>query len=162
MSRWKIFDNLRRSLVPLALTLLLLLGWTVLVAGLVLDAGGDRHRPCSALIASLLELLRKPDDVLLGQHLAAASRSAGGILAQALFTLACLPYEAFFSLDAIVRTTDAHAVTRSGCWNGRRRAMRIEARAPTSSSLVPVDVDRRLCRYRDRGSLSGIGKTGRA
>ena len=30
LSRWKIFDNLRRSLVPAALTLLLLLGWTIL------------------------------------------------------------------------------------------------------------------------------------
>ncbi len=29
LSRWKLFDNLRRSLVPAALTLLLLLGWTV-------------------------------------------------------------------------------------------------------------------------------------
>ena len=30
LSRWKIFDNLRRSLVPSALTLLMLLGWTAL------------------------------------------------------------------------------------------------------------------------------------
>src|SRR3970282_1946849 len=30
LSLWKIFDNLRRSLEPSALTLLLLLGWTVL------------------------------------------------------------------------------------------------------------------------------------
>src|SRR5208337_5517278 len=30
LSQWKIFDNLRRSLVPSSLTLLLLLGWTVL------------------------------------------------------------------------------------------------------------------------------------
>ena len=30
LSRWKIGDNLRRSLVPAALTFLLLLGWTVL------------------------------------------------------------------------------------------------------------------------------------
>src|SRR5712692_7478991 len=30
LSRWKIFDNLRRSLAPSALTVLLLLGWTVL------------------------------------------------------------------------------------------------------------------------------------
>ena len=29
LSRWKIFDNLRRSLAPIALVLLLLLGWTV-------------------------------------------------------------------------------------------------------------------------------------
>src|SRR6202012_1848055 len=30
LSRWKIFDNLRRSLVPAALTSMLLLGWTIL------------------------------------------------------------------------------------------------------------------------------------
>ena len=30
LSKWKIFDNIRRSLVPLALTALLLLGWIVL------------------------------------------------------------------------------------------------------------------------------------
>ena len=42
--------------------------------------------------------------MLLSQHLAATVRSAGRSVAQAAFTLACLPYEAFFSLDAIVRT----------------------------------------------------------
>ena len=104
LSQWKIFDNLRRSLVPAALTLLLLLGWTVLpsawfwtlsVLGIIL---------IPSLIASLLEVLQKPDDVLLGQHLAANLHSAGRRFAQAVFTLVCLPYEAFFSLDAIVRT----------------------------------------------------------
>ena len=30
LSRWKLMDNLRRSLVPVALTLLLLLGWMAL------------------------------------------------------------------------------------------------------------------------------------
>jgi hypothetical protein len=55
-------------------------------------------------IASILDLLRKPDDALLGQHLAAALRSAGVHFAQALLALACLPYEAYFSLDAILRT----------------------------------------------------------
>ena len=104
LSQWKIFDNLRRSLVPAALTLLLLSGWTVLpsawfwtlsVLGIIL---------IPSLIASLLEVLQKPDDVLLGQHLAANLHSAGRRFAQAVFTLVCLPYEAFFSLDAIVRT----------------------------------------------------------
>ena len=104
LSQWKIFDNLRRSLVPAALTLLLLLGWTVLpsawfwtlsVLGIIL---------IPSLMASLLEVLQKPDDVLLGQHLDANLHSAGRRFAQAAFTLVCLPYEAFFSLDAIVRT----------------------------------------------------------
>ena len=104
LSQWKLFDNLRRSLVPAALTLLLLSGWTVLpsawfwtlsVLGIIL---------IPSLIASLLEVLQKPDDVLLSQHLAANLHSAGRRFAQAAFTLVCLPYEAFFSLDAIVRT----------------------------------------------------------
>ncbi len=104
LSQWKIFDNLRRSLVPSALTLILLLGWTVMsplwlwtlaVIGILL---------IPPLVASVLELFRKPDDVLLRQHLVAAVRSTGRHVTQAAFTLVCLPYEAFYSLDAMVRT----------------------------------------------------------
>ena len=55
-------------------------------------------------MASFLDLFQKPGDVRLRQHLAVTVRSAGRHSAQAAFTLTCLPYEAFFSLDAIVRT----------------------------------------------------------
>jgi len=112
LSRWKIFDNLRRSIVPSALTLLLLLGWTVLsplwlwtlaVIGTIL---------IPPWIVSTLDLFQKPGDVLLRQHLAAALGSAGRHSAQAAFTLACLPYEAFFSLDAILRTAWRLAIRR--------------------------------------------------
>ncbi|HSR12932.1 MAG TPA: glucoamylase family protein, partial [Thermodesulfobacteriota bacterium] len=106
LSRWKIFDNLRRSLVSAALTLLLLLGWTVLSAPWLwiwtLAVIGILVLP--PWLASLLDLFRKPGDMLLRQHLAATVRSAGWHTARAGFTLACLPYEAFFSLDAIGRT----------------------------------------------------------
>ncbi len=111
LSRWKIFDNLRRSLVPAALTLLLLMGWTALspawfwtvsVIGIIL---------IPSLSASILDLLQKPGDVLLGQHLATAGRSAGRHFAQAVFALVCLPFEAVFSLDAIVRTAGRMLVT---------------------------------------------------
>jgi cyclic beta-1,2-glucan synthetase len=104
LSLWKLFDNLRRSLIPAALTLLLLLGWTALsplwfwtsaVLGIIL---------IPHLVACVLDLLQKPSDVRLNQHLAAAVGYASRRFAQAAFTLACLPYEAFFSLDAIVRT----------------------------------------------------------
>ena len=112
LSQWKILDNLRRSLVPAALTLLLLLGWTrpssawfwtLVVLGIVL---------VPPLFASTLELLRKPDEVLPGQHFAATLRSALGHFAHAALTLACLPYEACYSLDAIVRTNWRILVTR--------------------------------------------------
>jgi len=112
LSQWKIFDNLRRSLVPSALLLLLLLGWTVLsspwfwtlsVIGIILFP---------PLIASLQEMFQKSDDVLLSQHVSAAVRSAARSFAQATFELVCLPYESFFSLDAILRTTWRMLVTR--------------------------------------------------
>src|SRR6185369_8969421 len=66
-----------------------------------------------ALLASLLELPGKAVDVPLRQHLAAAWRAGARHVAQALFTAACLPYEAFFSLDAIVRTTGRVLFTRT-------------------------------------------------
>ena len=112
LSRWKIADNLRRSLVPAALTLLLLLAWlvwpsawfpTAAVLGVVL---------IPSLCAATVHLLQKSVDVTLGQHLAAVGRSAILHLTQAAFTFACLPYEAWFSLDAIGRTLWRLLVTR--------------------------------------------------
>ena len=104
LSQWKLVDNLRRSLVPAGLTLLLLLGWTVLSPAWLWTLAVIGILAIPALIASLLELLQKPRDVGLGQHIAAAARSAVRRCAQVAFTLVCLPYEACFSLDAILRT----------------------------------------------------------
>ena len=104
LSRWKLFDNLRRSLVPSALTLLLLLGWTVLSTPWfwTLSVLGIIFIP--SLMSSVLDLIKKPDDLLFSQHLAAVGNAAVWRFVQVVFTLACLPYEAFFSLDAILRT----------------------------------------------------------
>ncbi|MBI3805207.1 MAG: cyclic beta 1-2 glucan synthetase [Nitrospirae bacterium] len=104
LSRWKIFDNLRRSLIAPALTLLLLLGWTVLPSPWFWSSAVIGMIFIPSFIASLLHLFRKPDDVLWRQHINAAIRSAGNAFTQAALTLVCLPYEAYFSLDAIVRT----------------------------------------------------------
>ena len=104
LSQWKIGDNLRRSLSPFVMTLLLFLGWTVLsnpwlwtlwVIGIIL---------VPPLIISLVDFFNKPEDVLLSQHLAAAVRSTGARFSQAVFTIITLPYEMFYSLDAIIRT----------------------------------------------------------
>jgi cellobiose phosphorylase len=104
LSQWKLIDNLRRSLAPAALTLLLLFSWTlqpsagwwtVSVLGILLLPG---------VCALILELLRKPDEVLLRQHFTAVGRSATQYGKQVAFELACLPYEAYYSLGAIART----------------------------------------------------------
>ncbi len=104
LSRWKIFDNLRRSVIPLALILLFLFGWMVMsqVWFWTLSAIGIILIP--SMIISVLDLIQKPVDMLMRQHLAAAMHSAGMHFAQAVFTLITLPYEAFFSQDAIIRT----------------------------------------------------------
>ncbi len=104
LSQWKIGDNLRRSLSPFALTMLLLLGWTVLpdpwfwtllVIGIIL---------VPPLIISVVDFFKKPGDVLFSQHLASAIRATGRHISQAAFTIITLPFEMFFSLDAIIRT----------------------------------------------------------
>ena len=104
LSRWKLADNLRRSLAPAALILLLVLGWTVLAApgfwtGAVL---GILLIP--SLLTSLLNLLQKPGDMRWSQHGAAAVRSAGRQLTQTAFAFVCLPHEAYFSLKAMICT----------------------------------------------------------
>ncbi|AKU12173.1 beta-(1,2)-glucan production associated transmembrane protein [Azoarcus sp. CIB] len=104
LSQWKLVDNLRRSLVPAALTLLLLCGWTLLAPAWLWTLAVIGVLLIPSVCAAILDLLRKPDEVLLRQHLAAVANSAARRLMQMGFELACLPYEAFFSLDAIVRT----------------------------------------------------------
>ncbi len=119
LSRWKIFDNLRRSLTAAALTLLLLLGWTVLPAAGFWTLAVIGIILIPSLISSALSVLQKPIEVTLRQHLAAALRSAGRHFVQAAFSLVCLPYEAFFSLDAVIRTTCRILITHKRLlqWN---------------------------------------------
>ena len=104
LSRWKLLDNLRRSLVPPALVLLLILGWTLLtppwfwtwvVVGILL---------LPSLVASILEIFQKPAEMLASQHIISIIRATVQRCAQVGFTFTCLPYEAYISLDAIIRT----------------------------------------------------------
>lgn len=119
LSRWKIFDNLRRSLTPAALTLVPLLGWTLLASAWFWTVAVIGVIFIPSMLTSVLNVLRKPGDVTLAQHLAAAARSAGRNFLQAGFNLMCLPYEAFFSLDAVLRTSWRMLITHKQMlqWN---------------------------------------------
>jgi len=112
LSRWKILDNLRRSLVPTSLLLLLVTGWlflsqvfswTLAVLAMVL---------IPPVLSALLDLVQKPREVQLDQHLRAAMRTSGQHLARMALALAWLPHEVLYSLDAIVRTLWRMAVSR--------------------------------------------------
>ena len=138
LSRWKLIDNLRRSLVPAALTLLLLSGWALLSPAWLWTVSVIGIMLVPALCALILELFRKPGDVLLRQHLAGRARSASRQLMQFAFELACLPYEAFFSLDAIARTAWRMLVTRRRLleWNPSSEADRESAKRSRSDLAV--------------------------
>ena len=112
LSQWKLFDNLRRSLMPAALTLLLLLGWAALPAAWIATAAVVAILALPAASAWLVALLRKPDEVLARQHLAASAADAGRQGAQLLLAIAFLPYEACVNLDAIARTVWRMLVTK--------------------------------------------------
>ena len=112
---WKIFDNLRRSLVPPALLLLLLGGWltapeptgfwTQFVLALLL---------LPVLLATLVEAIRKPRERGWNAHRISTLKSLARQLAEAGLGLATLPYRAIINLDAILVSGGRMLFTRRG------------------------------------------------
>ena len=113
LSQWKILDNLRRSLAPVALLLFLLASWLLFppLAGLgillVLAIMG-----IPGLLAAGVDLARKPEDLPWPVQLGTVAASAGRQLAQVLINLTFLPHDAYVSLDAIIRTLVRLLATR--------------------------------------------------
>ncbi|HCS19717.1 MAG TPA: cyclic beta 1-2 glucan synthetase, partial [Bacteroidetes bacterium] len=119
LSRWKIFDNIRRSVVPPALTLLLILAWlslpsvlfwTLLVSGIII---------LPILIAALWNIIKKPKEIIFWQHVGNSLNSIYEIIKSTLFTLVSLPFEAYTNTRAILRTLWRMLVSRKKLleWN---------------------------------------------
>src|SRR5262249_41546790 len=106
LSWWKIFDNLRRSLVPVAMLAVVLLSWFALGPHLAAWATVFVLASVGAVpfLAVLSDLVRKPSDVPFSTHLSATAKALCKHAAQFLCTFVFLPFEALISLDAIVRT----------------------------------------------------------
>jgi cellobiose phosphorylase len=126
LSRWKILDNLRRSLIPPALLLLLLTGWfftpnpmfwTLVALAVVL---------MPPLIITGSQLVRKPVEVALSRHLENVFENMMRSFLQGLFQITCIPYEAHLHLAAIGRTMNNMFVTRRNLltWNVSSRHYR--------------------------------------
>ncbi|MBW6508860.1 MAG: glycosyl transferase [Desulfuromonadales bacterium] len=115
LSVWKLFDNLRRSLVAPSLLALLISGWllgpgstwfwTLLVVTVVC---------LPTLLAIAIELIRKPPDRAWLLHLNLTGRSVSRPLLLALLTLILLPYDTLINLDAIRRSAGRMLFTRRG------------------------------------------------
>ena len=101
LSRFKIFDNLRRSVVPIALLAFLLAGWLYAGAALVSTLVVFAILLLPAFLTRAAELTRRRQDLSIIHH---GRIVLGGLIRQVLqegFTLACLPYDAWISADAI-------------------------------------------------------------
>ena len=105
LSRWKLFDNLRRSVLEIALFALLAAGWWILP--------GSRLRwtilallalAAPWIIALLIDAVRPPLDKSWRSYYAAVGSDLVTSAAQLLLAVAFLPHQAWISLDGIART----------------------------------------------------------
>ncbi len=104
LSKFKLFDNLRRSLVSVALLMLFGLTWLIfppthfwlgIIFALVI---------LPAVVKTLLELMQKPVDMRTSQHFTLIIQATLHGASQLIFYVACLPHEAWYSSVAILRT----------------------------------------------------------
>ncbi|MEO6894177.1 MAG: cyclic beta 1-2 glucan synthetase, partial [Ginsengibacter sp.] len=119
LSKWKIFDNIRRSLIPIALTLLLLVGWIFLTSSLFWTLTVTVIIIFPIFVASFWSALNKPENVGIKYHITNSFRDLVDITAKTLFTLICLPFEAFLNVKAILLTLWRMVITRKKLleWN---------------------------------------------
>jgi cyclic beta-1,2-glucan synthetase len=105
ISKWKIFDNLRRSLVAPALIALFAAAWTILPGHPLVWTLGGLAVVAIPLVTSLIDLLlRHPPRGATRVYLRGALEDLSTACAQALLVLVFLPYHAWEMVDAIART----------------------------------------------------------
>lgn len=112
LSRWKIIDNLRRSLLPVSLLSLLLLGWFVLPFPWFWTAAVSTIILLPPLLAIGWQLLHKPADLTVKAHVAEVAGHLKIMLIRFVFSLSILPYEVLRYTDAILRTLWRMAISR--------------------------------------------------
>ena len=131
ISRWKIFDNLRRSTVEIFQLLLLVAGWTVLPGSPIVWTAlvlGAIAFPW--LFGLTLAGLRPPADKSLFAYYAAVWRDVVTSAQQFALAVAVLPHQAMVSADAIVRTLVRLFITRRHLleWQTASQVERVAAR----------------------------------
>ncbi len=104
LSLWKIFDNLRRSFVPIAFVMLIIYGcivskapafWILFVIGMI---------AYPSLICLAWDIIKKPKDTIIWQHTVYSIKSVYNNFMQHILQFVFLPYHALISLSAIAIT----------------------------------------------------------
>jgi cyclic beta-1,2-glucan synthetase len=113
LSRWKILDNLRRSVVPGGMLVLLILGWTILPGSPLL---WTLFALAPFLMPTLLFAFESGVSVLFGVTIRAiyarAKTDLQATLGQAILQIGFLVNHSLIALDAIVRTLYRIAFTK--------------------------------------------------
>lgn len=104
VSRWKIFDNLRRSFVPIALLTLLIIGWLIIPKPLLWTSIILSTLFLPPLLNLALSYFKISKEIDFPQHIYNNIDHTIKSLLQYLFKLICLPYEAAMNIHAIVLT----------------------------------------------------------
>lgn len=132
IERWKILDNLRRSLVPATVTLLLLAGWTILPGDPVGWTGLALFCILFPFFRSTLAALgERPMGEALGSYLWAIALELWNSARRGMVTLIFLLYQATLNLDAIARVVIRRTLTHRGLleWTSHAVAERGQVRA---------------------------------
>ena len=135
ISRWKIFDNLRRSLVEPVTFIMLLLGWSVL-------PGGALYWTVATLLLLLLpvlvQLVFNLGRALIKLSVVAARESFSSFTSAFGFTLlnlTFLPHHMLLSLDAIARSLGRRLLSGK-----RLLEWETAAQAESGGSQTPLDL----------------------
>ncbi len=114
LARWKIFDNIRRSLATPSLFLMLLMGWVVLPDQWfwTLSILGIYFIPL--IITCGWQLINVPRNMSIRAHLLDTVKSFARDTINILFNIATLPYETYYTVDAIIRTNWRMVVSHKG------------------------------------------------
>ncbi len=104
LGQWKLFDNLRRSIVPPATLAALLWGWVTLPMHALTWMLLVFSTASFPFIVSVLQGLIPPKKISLSSHVKSLGMEIWKILTQICFTVIFLPHMAWVNLDAFIRT----------------------------------------------------------
>jgi cyclic beta-1,2-glucan synthetase len=143
INRWKMLDNLRRTLSPIACVLLLLASWALPSARQGVWAAFVLTAMVFPGVMSLLDgLLPRRREVAAASHLRAVAADFGQGIIHALICTIMLAYQAWLMLDAVMRTLTRLFVTRRSrlVWITAAQA-KADASLSLASALWPPRIE---------------------
>jgi len=120
ISRWKILDNLRRSLIPLCKVLFIILNlaffpnaWYLWLPAIFFN---DLFQLVTLLVSVISNKIKRPKLAIIHKKLRGDIRT---ILARSMTEITLAPYKAYMAMDAITRTMYRMAVSKKSLlmWN---------------------------------------------